>query len=317
VFDRRRRQIDTYFQKHTGSKITNFMNITLEPESFANIKILVNVPRDLDFEISVMPDNIIEVGPLVRAANPVREADPELANWLAQGPTLYINLGTLVDVPEESALEMARALRSFLDAASATKALQDLQVLWKLKKKGTYDTDTPKSRMFDVLGQELQDGRVRIVKWVEAEPISILESGRIMCFVNHGGANSFAEGITYSLLPQLKTNSDVGDTLTIATALVFHRLSCPLGPTATTLRTEPSTWALGNGEAGRRARSGPLKSLEQRCVKSCWMRRRANTRPRRRRWPRRSSGRGLEDRWLQSIYCKKSTRTHEGTGLRK
>jgi hypothetical protein len=38
---------------------------------------------------------------------------------------------------------------------------------------------------------------VRIESWLKAEPGAIIESGHVICSVNHGGANSWNEGIWY------------------------------------------------------------------------------------------------------------------------
>ncbi|KAK3294448.1 uncharacterized protein B0H64DRAFT_418347 [Chaetomium fimeti] len=40
-----------------------------------------------------------------------------------------------------------------------------------------------------------RDGVVRIVDWLEAEPMAVLETGVVVCAVHHGGANSFLEAV--------------------------------------------------------------------------------------------------------------------------
>jgi hydrogenase maturation factor len=46
-----------------------------------------------------------------------------------------------------------------------------------------------------VLGEEVKAGVVRVVDWLEAEPMAVLESGVVVCAVHHGGANSFLEAV--------------------------------------------------------------------------------------------------------------------------
>lgn len=58
-----------------------------------------------------MLPNIIPCSPMIHPAAPVTSADPELAAWLARGPTVYINLGTHVLLDEDYAVEMALALK--------------------------------------------------------------------------------------------------------------------------------------------------------------------------------------------------------------
>jgi len=44
-----------------------------------------------------------------------------------------------------------------------------------------------------VLGNEIAAGRVRISEWIEAEPASMLATGHMVCYVHHGGANSYSK----------------------------------------------------------------------------------------------------------------------------
>jgi UDP-glucoronosyl and UDP-glucosyl transferase len=43
---------------------------------------------------------------------------------------------------------------------------------------------------------------VRIVPWLKPDPLAILRSGKVICLVNHGGANSCLEAISTGI-PQL------------------------------------------------------------------------------------------------------------------
>jgi len=96
---------------------------------------------------------------------------------------------------EESALQMAMAFRMLFDYAERTQEKPRLQVLWKLSRWGEFDVDVPGCKIYDVLEKEMGEGRVRIEDWIAAEPHSVLLSGKVVCSVNHGGANSFFEAL--------------------------------------------------------------------------------------------------------------------------
>ena len=81
------------------------------------------------------------------------------------------------------AVELAKGIRVVLGRH------QDLQVLWKLQSVVTDDLKA-------ILGAELEgDGRVKVRSWLETDPVSLLQSGHVICSVHHGGANSFYEAV--------------------------------------------------------------------------------------------------------------------------
>lgn len=41
----------------------------------------------------------------------------------------------------------------------------------------------------------IQNDRVKVLSWLPVEPISVLQSGRVVCMVHHGGSNSYHEAI--------------------------------------------------------------------------------------------------------------------------
>ncbi|KAL1869448.1 hypothetical protein VTK73DRAFT_3093 [Phialemonium thermophilum] len=183
------------------------------------LRILVANSPDIDFPFAVLPKHVTPCGPIVRAALPVADVDPELASWLSRGPTVYVNLGTQLKVVPEEAEEMAQALRSVLERSARKEAVGKngdmvrLQILWKLARKPQEGVaklvkdvyDGPWKKVIDVLRPYVDADRVRITEWVKAEPKSVLESGAIVCSVNHGGASSFNEalcaGIPQAVLP--------------------------------------------------------------------------------------------------------------------
>ncbi|KAK3318771.1 hypothetical protein B0H66DRAFT_622909 [Apodospora peruviana] len=207
--DAHRRAIQLYVQeKADGAQLTTLNDLSLNPHVFGVKFLVANLP-ELEFPLKLIPAHIVPCGPMIRPARPVREVDAGLAGWLAQGPTLYINLGTHMRCKEQFAIEMATAIRIVLDHARGQlwrdKRLAGLQVLWKLTKRGEYDVTKVGSAVHKILGRDIDSGRVKIVDWIEAEPTAVLETETVICAVHHGGANSFLEtvcvGIPQVVLP--------------------------------------------------------------------------------------------------------------------
>ncbi|KPM41311.1 hypothetical protein AK830_g5239 [Neonectria ditissima] len=154
---------------------------------------LANAPR-------AYMDKLVGCGPILRAAAPLAESDASLAEWLKGGPVVTINLGTVCQVSQDEAVEMARALRQLLDEGARRGGnWSEMRILWKLKKdpgRGPEYHAGPGSALSDVLGAEIEAGRVRIMDWIVAEPNSILNTGDVVCSVTHGGASSFFDSLT-------------------------------------------------------------------------------------------------------------------------
>lgn len=159
------------------------------------IPMLLSTLPELDFPLAPMPD-IVTCGPILRPTSSVEKDDPELFQWLSAGPTVMVNLGTHCQTGESAAIEMAKAFRMLFDTAEQTSKLSGLRVLWKLKQPphAPYSVGA-KSPVYDILAKEILDDRVRIEEWISVEPGSILETGHVVCSINHGGANSWSEGV--------------------------------------------------------------------------------------------------------------------------
>jgi hypothetical protein len=141
---------------------------------------------DLPFVIS---DIITGCGPILLPTAPVSASDPELAAWLQEGSVVLINLGTHSLIDSAVALEMATGVRALLSRHP------DIRILWKLTVKGEGGDEYRQ-----ILDAELASGRVRIQHWLTADPVSILQSGQVVCSVHHGGANTFYEACRYNFL---------------------------------------------------------------------------------------------------------------------
>ncbi|KAJ4865374.1 UDP-glucoronosyl and UDP-glucosyl transferase domain-containing protein [Trichoderma breve] len=195
--DPQRKEVQSYLTAHTilRGPLDLLKN---RPEG---LKILVGSLPELDFPL-VVPSHVIPCGPIIRRCQPLEETDAKLAEWLAHGRTIYVNMGAVVKVPVDQAIEIAKALKMVIDTFNRQAEKGRLQVLWKLKKKGRYSVYEPTCSIAKILRQEFAHDRVRIVDWVQPEPVSILRTGNVVCSVHHGGANSFNEAIV-SGVPQL------------------------------------------------------------------------------------------------------------------
>lgn len=154
--------------------------------------ILPSLPQ-LDWPRLRVRDTTIGVGPIVVPARAVRDVDPALDAWLlkksTETRTVLVNLGTHYSMDLRVAAEVARAVKALLGEFA------DLQVLWKVKFQGGGSVEKEqRAELEAVLGKELVDkDRVRLVTWLKPEPVAVLETGRVVAQVHHGGANSFFE----------------------------------------------------------------------------------------------------------------------------
>ncbi|KAJ2976502.1 hypothetical protein NQ176_g4916 [Zarea fungicola] len=172
--------------------------------------VIVGNRPEIDFpnlDLTGMPkaylDKLFAPGPIIVPAPPLSEVDATLLDWLAPGNVVYINLGSLCGATEPEAIQMATAIVHLLSARG--READKLRVLWKLKQdlniSKAYGTG-PGSQLYDVIGPWIEKGNVKIVDWLEAEPVSILATGKIICSVNHGGAGTFSEAVCFGI-PQV------------------------------------------------------------------------------------------------------------------
>ncbi|KAB8305178.1 hypothetical protein EYC80_004468 [Monilinia laxa] len=148
-----------------------------------DIEYLLPTGREFDLKLPYIPENVTTCGPLTIRSYPLSQTYPELLKWLERNPTVLINLGSHVYGSVDFNRSIATAVRILLSRN------QYLQVLWKLKP--TYLGPDP--AIMEILAPVAD--RVMIVKWLQAEPVSILRSGHIIASVHHGGANSYYESI--------------------------------------------------------------------------------------------------------------------------
>ena len=143
--------------------------------------LLVASSPEIEYPVTV-PSHIIPCGPVILKPDAL---DSETAAWLDAAPTVLINLGSISTYDEARAVEFAQAIARVMDSS-------DVQVLWKFRKdKGSDFSDD----FLSIVSTHIQSGRLRVLNWIPGTVASILNSGRIACFVHHGGANSHHEAV--------------------------------------------------------------------------------------------------------------------------
>ncbi|KAI0411532.1 hypothetical protein F5X98DRAFT_357071 [Xylaria grammica] len=141
-----------------------------------------NMP-EASIPLDVIPANITSTGPIILDAEPAIEQDPELVAWLSRAPTVLVNLGSLFVYSEHHATTMALALEEVL-------AKTDVQVLWKMAQ----DEGVPDNYTLPIKSI-IDQGRIKVTKWLTVSPPSILSTGHVVASVHHGGANCYNEAI--------------------------------------------------------------------------------------------------------------------------
>ncbi|KAJ5579507.1 uncharacterized protein N7459_005492 [Penicillium hispanicum] len=149
--------------------------------------------REMDFPLEIQK-NVISCGPIYRHCSPLSYSEPELDEWL-RSPTVLISLGSHVKPTETVAVQMAKGIKMVFHESPG------LQVLWKLQ----YDWESSKGFQ-TVLGALIAAGSVKVVSWIQSEVMAVLQTGHIVAYVHHGGANSYFEackvGAPQVVLPQ-------------------------------------------------------------------------------------------------------------------
>jgi hypothetical protein len=192
ITDTHRKEAEKHLMEKTGIQLRTPLDLLRNRPH--GLQIAVGFLPELDFPLTI-PGHVKPCGLILRSAPPVAESDPALATWLAKGPTVYINLGSICRVDEDQTVEMATAMKALISEYKKKSDPRPLQILWKLKKCGEFSVVETGSRVRAILGGEIDADQVRIVDWVVAEPISVLKSGHVVCSVHHGGANSFNEAV--------------------------------------------------------------------------------------------------------------------------
>jgi hypothetical protein len=129
-----------------------------------------------------IPRNVTLTGPINLAGlEEETSAGKELLEW-TKNPTVLISLGSGFKYVEYQASVMLEAMQHVLKET-------DVQILWKIDKLESFDGNFLEAAMRD------SAGRLRIEKWLEVEPPTLLQNGHILAFVHHGGAGSYHDSI--------------------------------------------------------------------------------------------------------------------------
>ena len=148
--------------------------------------ILSSTIPEADFPMDFIPSHIKICGPLAMEITPAEELKPIIA-WLQQAPTILINLGSLFKYNQQRAGVMADAIARLLEEEEL-----DVQVLWKFNKLGDYDDS-----VFARIQPHVNSGRLKMERWLQADPLALLRTGFIALTVHHGGANCYQEAVLY------------------------------------------------------------------------------------------------------------------------
>ena len=139
--------------------------------------------------VDVVPQNVTCTGPITLRLASAAEQDPELAAWLERAPTVLVNLGGAFKYTREYALAMAGGVAGVLEGT-------EVQVLWKFAALDGDGIEVAFDGEVKALVQKyIGSGRLRVEKWLGADPTSLLETGHVVASVHHGGAGCYHEAV--------------------------------------------------------------------------------------------------------------------------
>ncbi|KAK9320287.1 glycosyltransferase family 1 protein [Lipomyces orientalis] len=164
---------------------------------------LVNIPR-----------NVTLTGPINLAGLEEKTAAAqELLDWVKK-PTVLISFGSGFKFLEHQTRIVLAAIQNVLRETN-------VQVLWRMDKLEPFDDQFLKTAV-----RESSD-RLRVEKWLEVGPPTLLQNGHIVAFVHHGGAGCFHDsiegGVPQVILPQW---ADLYDFAQLAESLDIGMWAC-------------------------------------------------------------------------------------------
>ena len=127
-----------------------------------------------------VPTHIRACGPILQPSKPLEEVDKQLHDWVMRGPLVLIVLGSHLGLTESSAKEIFNAIAALL------RQRKDVRVLLRYYRFGDFELPIDAAEFGD---------RLRTPSWLEADPISILDTGKVVAFVSHAGSNSWHEAV--------------------------------------------------------------------------------------------------------------------------
>ena len=231
-------------EKHRKAKglLGSIPDMVIKPNDRNVLAVLLPSQPEYEYPCFVPPEFTL-CGPIVRPCAPIANEHPELARWIAQHPTVLVNLGSIAQFSPAMEREFAKALRLVLEVRG------EAQVLWKLPRPTSSTSSSgviTDPLALELLSYYMAEGRLRTVTWLPVEPICLLQSGHIQCVLHHGGANAYHEAIRYGIrfFLSFATNSYVRLTVSAPESPRSSPLS---GSTLLTSPNAPNTWVSATG----------------------------------------------------------------------
>ncbi|KAH8647389.1 hypothetical protein BX600DRAFT_153379 [Xylariales sp. PMI_506] len=145
--------------------------------------------------LDVIPQNVWLTGPInLAGVEADSEHNNELRQWLRRNPTVLIALGSGFQYSMPQAKAMTEAITRILGN------VPNVQFLWKMDKLADFDGGF----LEDAIGTS--SDRLRVYRWLDVEPASLLHSGDIIASIHHGGSGSYHDaisgGVPQVILPQ-------------------------------------------------------------------------------------------------------------------
>ncbi|KXJ93674.1 hypothetical protein Micbo1qcDRAFT_158523 [Microdochium bolleyi] len=163
------------------------------------------------FDLLRLPDNVILAGTVNLdgvedwVGDGAGRVSP-VVEWVRRGPTMLINMGSMYEFVEPQLRVMAGAIEAVL------REVSDVQVLWKVKL--SKNVVGPESEFYgndaallaSLCEGAQKDGRVKIERWLDVEPPTLLREEQLVAYVHHGGAGGYNDalgaGVPQVVLPQ-------------------------------------------------------------------------------------------------------------------
>lgn len=133
----------------------------------------------------INPPHVFPVGPMLLPTPPLEDVDAELWTWLNKDGYLTITfaLGSHFMMPKSE----AEGLLGMFDGLLEKR--EDVRIYAKIMRLGKYDMP-----LLDDL-EKKWEGRLRVVEWMNADPVVVLRTGRVALAIHQGGSNSYHEAL--------------------------------------------------------------------------------------------------------------------------
>jgi hypothetical protein len=149
---------------------------------------------ELSLPLAPVPFNVTACGPIIPLPiinKDANQSDKQLLEWMSGGETVVVNFGSHIAPGRSYCESLAMGLGFVL------RKDKNLRALWKLKR----DQGAPLDEsLTGALGDAWNEGRVKIVEWLEVDPAHLLMLEGVVVSVHHGGANAYFEAARLVIL---------------------------------------------------------------------------------------------------------------------